>query len=324
MFNTLVYNVDNTEFHYNSQGELTACYSDEECVNIPEEILGVKIKSIGLSAFCKLNQTKEVNIPDSVTRLKKKAFYGCVSLEKVKLSSNLQHIGKEIFGQCTSLTEVSLAEDNPYFILSEGIIYNKERTRVITALPYFKGSCTLPDEVIKIKSLAFEGCVGLTEIKLPAKLNDIGKYAFADCSNLKEISIPSSLTKIKEGTFSYCTALNKVDLPSSIRTIGTLAFSDCYSLKTIALSENVKKIKEGAFRASGLTEITLPEGLVKIEKEAFMDCEDLTKVTLPDSVKLIEYSSFKVPDKNKVIFYARKGTYGAEWAEKNGFKVEYI
>ncbi len=62
---------------------------------------------------------------------------------------------------------------------------------------------TLPDSIKGIRSKAFENCIALESINLPASLEWLGDESpvfgcctFWECSNLKEIIIPDSLTSV--------------------------------------------------------------------------------------------------------------------------------
>lgn len=89
----------------------------------------------------------------------------------------------------------------------------------------FKGSkiktITLPDSIKGIRSNAFENCIALESINLPASLEWIGsspeqyggntgEATFHGCSNLKEIIIPDSLTSVSlgPGIFYGCSSLS--------------------------------------------------------------------------------------------------------------------
>ena len=55
-----------------------------------------------------------------------------------------------------------------------------------------------------IGDLAFEGCSGLTNLKLPSNIQYIERRASEGCSGLTSIILPSGLHEISEGTFSGC------------------------------------------------------------------------------------------------------------------------
>lgn len=102
----------------------------------------------------------------------------------------------------------------------------------------------LPPDIISIGKNAFYGCYNLSWIPMTENyvipdfayqysgiesadikptVYEIGKYAFANTSNLHEITLPDSLKTIKEGAF-YHNDFRIVDLPSKVDNIGSKAF----------------------------------------------------------------------------------------------------
>lgn len=89
-------------------------------------------------------------------------------------------------------------------------------------------------------------------VKIPEKINgslvtEIGKDAFRDCENLKEIHLPDSVQTIDRYAFCSCSNLEKIYLYASIKKIGENTFWGCTSLKEIHLPASVKKIDTEAF-----------------------------------------------------------------------------
>ena len=85
-------------------------------------------------------------------------------------------------------------------------------------------------KVTKVGERAFEDCVGLTTVKIPGSVTEIGKLAFAGCRNTV---IPNSVTEIANKAFCYCTGLFSVRIPQSVTEISNLAFCGCSSLASI-------------------------------------------------------------------------------------------
>jgi hypothetical protein len=90
-------------------------------------------------------------------------------------------------------------------------------------------------------------------------ITSLGKCAFREAKNLKEITLPDSLTSIGGSVF-YSTALTSVDIPDSVTEIGSSAFSGCKSLSSV----------------------TLPQGLTRISSSLFENCESLTGIEIPN------------------------------------------
>jgi len=123
----------------------------------------------------------------------------------------------------------------------------------VTAIPvsYFKdsylASIKLPENIKRIYTYAFAGCVKLEEITLPENLTAIGSSAFSGCSSLKRINIPENVTTIENYTFYDCSSLETITLPENLTAIGSSAFYGCSNLKSINIPENVTTIEDYTF-----------------------------------------------------------------------------
>lgn len=87
-------------------------------------------------------------------------------------------------------------------------------------------------------------------ITLPATLEEIDDYAFANCSALTEITIPASVEDIDDHAFMNCAALSSVTFSEGLQDIGDGAFSGCTSLLQIDLPDSVQEIEPTSFDTS--------------------------------------------------------------------------
>jgi len=133
------------------------------------------------------------------------------------------------------------------------------------------------DNVTLIGNFAFADCTELKEVifprvghevVLPAEYQkeknydiDIGRYAFLGCSGLKEVKFNSAAV-IGGYAFKDCTSLSKVDFPE-VWMIERNAFEKCESLANVFF-EKVSKIGEEAFK--GCTELKKAEFNVKPDR----------------------------------------------------------
>ena len=146
----------------------------------------------------------------------------------------------------------------------------------------------------EIGEYAFHDCSGLTSLTLPAGITSISDCAFEGCSGLTSLTIPAGITSIGSRAFYWCSGLTSLTLPDGITSIGSGAFSDCSGLTSLILPAGITSISDCAFAyCSGLTSLTLPDGITSIGSRAFWSCSGLTSINIPASVTKIEYSAFR-------------------------------
>lgn len=189
----------------NSVSEIGAyafwCCSSLTSVTIPNSVT-----SIGVWAFDQCSSLTSVTIPNSVTYIGRGAFSSCTSLTFVTIPSSVTSIGKETFSRCSSLENINVDPENADYSSIDGILYNKDATRLITC-PGARRNMTVPTYVTSIGDYAFSGCSSLTSVTIGNSVTSIGSWAFDECSDLTSVTIGNSVTSIDYGAFSNCNNL---------------------------------------------------------------------------------------------------------------------
>ena len=182
-------------------------------------------------------------------------------------------------------------------------------------------SLKLPSDIRLIGRNAFEGCSGLTSITLPSGVTEIQHSAFYGCSGLTSITLPSGVTEISNSTFSGCSGLTSLTLPSGVTETGSSAFSGCSGLTSLTLPSGVTWIGHFAFKGcSGLTSITLPSGVTEIGESAFANCSGLTSIYVyAEKMPKLRTNMFDGCDAKKCTVYVPKGTYDDYWLSEFGY-----
>ena len=194
-------------------------------------------------AFWHCNSLSDIVIPSSVTSIGDRAFHWCLSLSDFVIPASVTSIGDRAFEDCSSLKYISIPKSviglngnpfaewngkleclSPNFVYEDDILFNKDKSRIIS----FRNQ--------NIRSYV-----------IPSSVTSIGDYAFSDCCSLSEIVIPSSVTSIGDSAFSFCGSLSEIVIPSSVTSIGDSAFSHCYSLSEIVIPSSVTSICDSAF-----------------------------------------------------------------------------
>ena len=175
-------------------GAFEGC-SSLESIEIPESVT-----SIGSSAFYRCSSLKSIEIPESVTSIRGGAFYRCSSLESIVIPEGVTYIENYAFSGCSSLEGINVDENNTDYISENGILFNKEKTKII-CYPAGKKDIkeyVIPSSVTSVESYAFSGCSSLESIDIPSSVTSIGYRAFYECSSLENITIPERITSIGE------------------------------------------------------------------------------------------------------------------------------
>ena len=212
-------------------------------LNIKSYVIPSSVASIGDSAFLWCSSLSEIVIPSSVTSIGDYAFSGCSSLKYISIPKSVICLNGNPFAGWNGKLECLF----PNFVYEDDVLFNKDKSRIISFRNQNIKSYVIPSSVTSIGDHAFSGCDSLSEIVIPSSVTSIGKGAFSGCDSLSEIVIPSSVTNIGDSAFSCCHSLSEIVIPSSVTSIGDGAFWGCRSLSEIVIPSSVTSIGDCAF-----------------------------------------------------------------------------
>ncbi len=248
------------------------CCTSADCNSITIITLPDTITSIDSNAFSGCCSLHSVILPDSVTEIGERAFADCSYLVRVTLPDSVTKIGAHAFDGCHRLpNEGGIRYAGSYLLevvdesLSSYII--KEGTRFIPELAFCDYSnltqLTIPDSVIEIGDMAFDGCSSLKKVYV--KIGNLSRY----CRSNPMHKIPG----IKHLLINSRNIANLV-IPCGVTKIGDSAFRHCGNIKSVTISDSVTEIGDSAFRGSyNLAQITIPNGVARIGDKAFSGCD---------------------------------------------------
>ncbi|MCQ2435030.1 MAG: leucine-rich repeat protein [Oscillospiraceae bacterium] len=205
------------------------------------------------------------------------------------------------------LTPIFAADDAQTGTTSDGFTYQIEGEKVsITGyegdLPA-SGALTLPTTVAgqavnDIGRRAFENMTELNAVTLPDTLRTIDWYAFQG-SGISEITLPEGFVRFEVSVFDGCENLKTLTIPTTFdkgnsygnwNDWGPLAKS---CIETIVFAEGSKIVTGDLCRhMQTLKNVVIPDTVETIGDDAFYDCPALTSVDIPDSVTKIESGAF--------------------------------
>lgn len=198
----------------------------ETVINIPLEINGVEVTTIGERAFAYKDLTS-VTIPNSVTTIGNYAFQGN-NITSVTIPNSVTILGEIAFDWYYIVNLDIGANEN--FIYENNLLFTSDRSTIIA------------------------GIGRLTEISIPDGVTTIRDRAFSS-NNLTSVTIPDSVTTIGDSAFDW-NSLTNVIIPDSVTTIGKYAFA-WNSLTSVTISDSVKTIGDSAFEWNPLTSINI-------------------------------------------------------------------
>lgn len=268
--NGILFNKEKTELIYYPLGKTENNY------DIPSNVTTISDWS-----FYSSTALTSINIPDSVTTIGDYVF--CSTLTSVEIPDSVTAIGNNAFDVCFHLTNVNVSPENNYFKSEDGILLNKNGTKIYC---YPKAK---PNEAYSI----------------PNTVQSINDFQFYECNNLKTVAIPESVTNIGDFAFCQCWNLESVTMQNRIESIERSAFNNCTKLKNISVPESLTSIGEEAFWNTGITSFTIPSKVTEIGENAFYTCDDLISINVDDANEVFTSKDGVLfsKDYSELIFY---------------------
>ena len=193
-------------------------------------------------AFSTCTSLTSIVIPNSVVSIGDGAFSGCLLLEYISIPKSVICLNGNPFSDWNGKLECL----SPNFIYADDVLFNKDKSEIVSFRNQNIESYIIPDSVISIGDGAFYSCSSLSNIVIPNSVTDIGNSAFSFCRSLTNIVIPDSVTAIGKFAFWGCSSLSNIVIPDSVTAIGDYAFYYC-SLSNIVIPDSVTAIGICAF-----------------------------------------------------------------------------
>ena len=289
----------------------------DSCTNLLSVQLNrTNITSIPESAFTKCLDVYVGTMPDTVTSIGTRAFYGNTHMASITIPLGVTSIGTSAFSGCTSFTSIDIkatipptlgnnafAETNdcPIYVPCDSVnayksAWSTYRDRIVckqllaTTKTIYGETYEIygADTIENIPSLSITSSVTVT-----TACTSIGGYSFKGGTALTQINFSNTVKTIEEAAFSGCTNLSSVTIPNSVTTIEGSVFSDCGKLTSVTFGNSIISIGADAFnKCSGLTSVSIPNSVTTIDSYAFEDCSRLTSVTIGNGITYIGDRAF--------------------------------
>ena len=291
-----------------------------DCLNLTSISIPNSVKDIGEWAFAGCSLLSSIDIPNSVNSIGNIAFAACLSLEYISIPESVISLNGNSF--CDWDGELECLSAN--FIYEDDVLFNKDKSEIISFRNQEIESYIIPDSVTSIGDGAFGCCSSLSSLVIPDSVVNIKGNPFyfwkgkleclsasfiyednvlfnMDKSKLisfrnqeaKSFIIPNGVVCIGKYAFSDCSSLISISVPKSVTSIEDGAFDGCISLSSIAISDSITSISAWTFDGcKSLRSLVIPDSVTSIGNEAFRGCSSLCSLVIPDSVTSIGDGAF--------------------------------
>ena len=265
---------------------------------------------------------EEYNVPEGTERVWS-AFYYPENLKVLKLpvsflslwdkddeeTQEYREISYDTFDCCPALERIEVDSDNPVFCAIDGVLFSKDRKKLIACPVCKQGDYEIPDGT-----------------------EEIGLRAFYRNEKLTSVFVPDSVQVIDDEAFLENMGIKRIRLPQTMKYIGDSAFRDGWELRELSIPEGLTEITPGMLLGNTKLQGTLriPESVTRIGEEALCFLYKVTDIYWPDHD--IDFSNDyreALPNGDKigmvfdwndwgiadftVVMHAHEGTPAADW-----------
>ena len=273
-------------------------YESVSDVEIPSNIDGVRVVTIGYQAFQRKNITSII-IPETVRKIEQFAFAYNSTLTHIEIPKSVTVISTEI------VNGASLPDDEA-FIYARNPDGSEDKTNLICYGGANKNP-VIPEGVMTIGYRAFWNNK-LLSVEIPNTVTTIEGGAFL-ANNLTHVDIPDSVINLSGGAFNDNKLVDEEAFIYARKSGGgedrtTIIGYGGVNKTDVIVPEGVLIIDDYAFSSCGISKITLPDGLTTIGSFAF-SLNNLTTLDIPNTVTSIGYgaiNSNNFPEETAYLF----------------------
>ena len=249
------------------------------CETLVDVALPQTLRTIGKGAFGQCVNLTRINIPEGVTSIGDSAFLMCGSLTRLTIPDSVTSIEGNPFRHLAA--EIMVSPQNPAISVVDGVVFNKDGTRLIACPSNKAGAYAIPQGVL-----------------------EIGTHAFENCNDLTDVSTPASVASIVGNPFDFAQLELKL-APEN---------PDFSLIDGVLFDQTGTRLLVYPCGRPGDT-YEVPEGTVEIGEFAFAGCQQLSAVTIPESVTVIGSNSFW--NCENLRLYVWDGSYAQRYAREH-------
>jgi hypothetical protein len=300
---------------YQLESDGTASVSENQNFPFPEVVIpGVievdgerfSITAVGPLAFNRNASITAVRFAsDSQVRSFGAWAFQRAAMARLELPATLTTLDPATFRDTPALTEVVL-KGGDSFAVDDGVLYSKDRARLLFVPRNRAGSFIIPDRVTVVGPYAFHKCAKITEIlfggtvvsvldtgafsgtglqkfHVPPSVSRLGDGVFQQCADLKQLAFDHSERRYALPSFALAeSGITRIDLPPNITQLCSRSLSRTPFLKTVTFSRGsgLTAIDADVFWSSAIETIVIPDTVEKIAPANFFNCENLVNIDI--------------------------------------------
>lgn len=301
--------------------ELIFCYKIEgDTYTIPDSVQKIRSK-----AFCTQTNLKQVILSDTVSDLDGGAFdIDDPSADDLGLKIESMHLGNSFdfssnhnymaLQDLSALKAVTVSNENPNYTTLDGVLYNKDVTELVF-LPRGIEAYSLPESITNISENAFFG-PHLKKLTLSDTITDPTPWLHK-LDNLESLHLGKKVNNLR---VVYMTNLKSISIDEENSTFKVI--------------DNMLYSKDGSHfiwcPAQTEGKVVLQDGVTEITEGAFQGCTKITDIVIPNTVSKISDHAFGFQNAQKtylidvdsIVIWVPKGTkdfYKSLFTEDTGF-----
>ncbi len=115
------------------------------------------------------------SVKEGTVIIAQNAFNKCSKIKEIYIPASVKFIGANSFARCENLEKIVVAPENQYFCSEDGVLYDKDKTKLLKCSEKKEDGVIIPSTVTQIYYYAFSGCGALesivneSAIKVPAE-----------------------------------------------------------------------------------------------------------------------------------------------------------
>lgn len=187
-----------------------------------------------------------MTVPEGVTSIYQRAFYGCSGIASYSLPSTLKYIGDEVFRYNSGLPRLSIPGSVTHIGYSSFIGCTR-----LTYLTFEDGTENLNIKTKRVK----------VRKNTTAKNREVNYDEFTDCplsrlylgrnlygtnfynkERLRRVTFGKDVTYLTDSLFFGCSAITELELPEKLRIVKNYVFFNCSGLESLSFPGSVDSI----------------------------------------------------------------------------------